>query len=151
MGHNSRQSRPPARGVMATTLPTWTMRKGRREERRLHDRRENARGLLSVLCAGVPILSAWHGPSAFHPRDPRAWWGLCSMSALRVCMSLGVLSMMTLASCAGGPGGSWGKWGFGTCRPFLLSPPCKSGMVPGAEGMRARPTSPFSHYFSKGK
>lgn len=44
-----------------------------------------------------------------------------------------------------------GKWGFGMGRPLLLFPPYKSGMVPGAEGMTARPTSPFFHYFSKGK
>lgn len=50
-----------------------------------------------------------------------------------------------------GPAEFWGRWGFSVCRPLLLSPPGKSWMVPGAEGMRARPTSPFPHYFSKGK
>lgn len=43
LGSSCRQSRPPACGVMATTLPTWTQRKG--EERRYHDSREDGRRL----------------------------------------------------------------------------------------------------------
>lgn len=47
----------------------------------------------------------------------------------------------------------WGSGGHGVFAHarFFMSPHTNRGLVPGAEGMRARPTSPFSHYFSKGK
>lgn len=47
----------------------------------------------------------------------------------------------------------WGSGGHGVFAHarFLTSPHTSRGVVLGAEGMRARPTSPFSHYFSKGK
>lgn len=64
-------------------------------------------------------------------------------------MSLSVLSDDDLGLLRWGPRGSWGDGAL--ARPGLsFFPHRKSGMVPGAEGMRARPTYPFSHYFSKG-
>lgn len=129
-------------------------RRGKGEERRggiTTDVRMG--GDSSGSCVLEPPPCRWSGPSCSHPRAPRAGWGLSASPGLRARMSLGVLSNADDLGllCWGPPrAASWGRWGCGMCRS-LLSPPCKSGMVPGAEGMRARPTSPFSHYFSKGK
>lgn len=66
-------------------------------------------------------------------------------------MSLGVLNDDDLGLLYRGP--QWGPGGEGELWQVPTSPsrPTPQGMVPGAEGMRARPTSPFSPYFSKGK
>lgn len=150
LGQNSRQSRPPARGVMATTLPTWTMRKGRREERRHHDRRENGGGGSSESCVlEPPPLQLGQTLAPFTPGPP-GHGGACAPVLAQSVHVLGCPEYDDLGLLCWGPRQVLMKMGLCMCRP-LLSPPCKSGMVPGAEGMRARPTSPFSHYFSKGK
>lgn len=135
LGLNSRQSRPPARGVMATTLFTWTVGKGRRKEERRHQgRREDGRGLLRVLCAGSPIPLAWPDLCPFLPQDPRAWWDMCSSASLRVCVSLGVLSMMTLVSCSWGQQSSGGD-GASACADLSFFPhPASSGWCLGLRG-----------------
>lgn len=60
--------------------------------------------------------------------------GLCFSPSLRVCMSLGVLSVMTLASCAGGPQGSGGD-GALACEELSFSPhPASPGWCLGLRG-----------------
>lgn len=128
LGPSCRQSRPPARGVMATTLPTWTQRKG--EERRYHDSREDGRRLPAWA------LTRWAGGRS-HGGGAQSW-------GLGAADGLGLGEGRTL--------GELGCGCAGVASPALqVLPALQVGPAPGAEGMRARPTSPFSHYFSKGK
>lgn len=109
LGLSCRQSRPPARGVMATTLPTWTQRKG--EERRYHDSREDGRR-----------LPAWALTRRAGGRSRRRAqsWGLGAADGL----GLG--------------GAPWGSWAVAVqvspLLPCKSSPPCKSGRRLGLRG-----------------
>lgn len=76
---------------------------------------------------------------------------LCFSPGYKMCLPLSGLSNDDLGLfCVDLGWGSGGRGVFAHAR-FSMSPHPNRGVVPGAEGMRARPTSPFSHYFSKGK
>lgn len=107
-------------------------------------------GSSGVLRAGSPIPPVWPDLAPFTP-VPQGLVGPVLQGWPQSVRVLGCPEYDDLGLLCLGPAGFWGRWGFSMCRPLLLSPPGKSWMVPGAEGTRARPTSPFPHYFSKGK
>lgn len=116
-----------------------------REERRGEARRHHDR-LPRTRTGGGPHPQAGRAPGPVQ-RGP--------VPTLSACLPLLVPSADDLGCrCGSAPPplqGVLGKWALRLPQDPPPGPLGKLGLVPGAEGIRARPTSAFSHYFSKGK